>query len=423
MAIPLFFRIVNALRFVLFFVYPLIPPLRGRIAFERKNGGDEASLSFLEEGRIADCAFEVSSEGELEQVRPLVDWILQRGERVEILFASPSVEKKCRELYERHREKVRILRMPLLLFFPWRLFGGQSIDGWLTASTLILCRYDFYPELFLYGTRGEHRLYLVSAGLKNKGRRWKPLYRLFDKIVCSNEEERRRFLDSGWPPDKLASYDFRSVRILSRLASREKTLEPWKGFVSWIKEFPEKNRLILGSAWPEEMELLRKTSLQKNIEKGQFLVLVVPHKMGVAFVKSLEEQMEGPPSYVLSRPDQWEGILLRWKRSPGLIFFNVSGFLLEFYTLFRCAVVGGGHGKGVHSLLEPFWAGCSIYCGPGIGRSSEYDFLRGQAPHRVKVVKDWKRLPKPEEAEEKIEWEHYLTRFEEVAKWLLDKKC
>ena len=418
---PLFFRLVNILRIPLFFIYPLVPPLRGRLAFEGKNLKDDACRSFAGEGRVADCAFEVSSEGELEQVRPLIDRLLARGGSVEILFASPSVEWTCRRLWEGERDRVRILRMPLLSFFPWGIWGGQSIGRWLTSPILILCRYDFYPELFAYGTGRGRRFYLVSASLKGKSFRWRPLYRRFDKIVCSGERERVRFLDWGWSPEKLASCEFRSVRILSRLASLERVLAPWKDFISWIKGFPARDRLILGNAWPEEMEIFQGTPLQKNVEKGKFLVLIVPHRTGTAFVDALERQVKGLSSYVLSGPDEWGDVLARWKRSPGPIFLNVSGILLELYTLFCHALVGGGHGKGVHSLLEPFWAGCSIYCGPGVSRSGEYDFLREKCPDRVHIVENWRHWSGSEDAEGKIEGKEYLERFKETARWLLEE--
>ena len=377
------------------------------------------------EGRSADYAFEVSSEGELEQVHSLIEWVLRRRGCVEVLFSSPSVEEKCLKLYQRHRGQVRIFRLPLLTFFPWGRCGGQNISHWLSAPVLILCRYDFYPELFLYGTQKGHRLYLVSASLKNKSRfLWAPLYRCFDKIVCSNDGERRHFLDWGWAEERLASYEFRSIRILSRLESKSRALSRWKSFVSWIETFSEKDRLIVGNAWPNEMEILQEFSLQKKIEKGKFLVLIAPHKTGAVFVRSLEEQMENLSAHILSHPDEGEYVLKKWKQSPGPIIFNVSGVLLEFYSLFRYALVGGGHGKGIHSLLEPFLAGCFIYCGPRVCRSSEYDFIRETFPERVKIVRDWKQLPRQRDVRKDVLLGKYQDRFEKVARWLLeDKEC
>ena len=279
----------------------------------------------------------------MEQAFPLVERILHQRRRLEILFASSSVEKKCRGLYEAHREQVRILRLPLATFFPWKwVKRGQNIFRWMTAPVLILCRYDFYPELFLYGIPKGRHFYLISASLKNKSRLWVLLYNYFDKIVCSNESELKRFLKLGWPQNKLAHYEFRSVRILSRLERREKVLAPWQHFISWIETFSERERLIVGNAWPKEMEIFRGPSLQKKVEEGKFLVLIAPHKTGESFVRDIEEQMENLPVHIFSHPNGWESVLNKWKQSPGPIVFAVSGALLELYALFRYAVVGGG---------------------------------------------------------------------------------
>ena len=418
---PLFYCI-QLLRSFLFFIFPLIPPLRKRITFERKNLTETACRSFAEEKLSAQCAFEISSEGELEQAHPLIERVLERGGRVEILFASPSVEKKCQDIYEQNRERVRILRMPLLSYFPWKWGGGQNIEDWLTAPVLILCRYDFYPELFLYGMREGRQLLLISAALQNKSRCWAPLYRHFDKIVCSNEGEKQRFLDWKWPSEKLTAYEFRSVRILSRLESRGKVLARWHHFISWMGRFPQKHRLIVGNAWPAEMAIFQSASLQQKVNEGKLLVVIVPHKTDANFVQKLEESMEDLSVHILSRTYNIDSVLERWQQSPGPLIFNVSGILLEFYTLFQHALVGGGHGKGVHSLLEPFLAGCSVLCGPNVERSSEYDFLQETSPKSIRVVSDWKKLPGWESMENGFGLNHFSNQFETVITWLLESE-
>ena len=398
--------------------------MRKRIAFEKKNLVERGCRSFGLEGQQAECAFEISSEGELEQAHPLIDRVLKQGGRVEILFASPSVEKKCQEMYEDNEERVRILRMPLLSYFPWHWGGGQNIERWLTAPVLVLCRYDFYPELFLYGIQEKHRLYLISATLKNKSRCWAPLYRLFDKIVCSNEGEKQRFLDWGWSPERLAVYEFRSARIISRLESRGTVLARWHHFISWMGKFPQERRLIVGNAWPVEMEIFKSNSLQEKVQQGKFLVVIVPHQTDAGFIQNLEECMEGLSVHMLSRTYNIESVLARWEQSPGPLIFKVSGVLLEFYTLFKYALVGGGHGKGVHSLLEPFLAGCYIACGPRVARSSEYDFLQETSPKRIQIIQHWECLEEREEWDDRIDWKNFSSEFETVIKWLLeDEPC
>ena len=97
-------------------IYPLLqvvsifnPWLRRRKKFEDKNHTDELSISFLKTGRKADIAFEVSSEGELEQIRPVLLQALDEKLNVELVYSSESVEKKCVSLASRYKENLRKL--------------------------------------------------------------------------------------------------------------------------------------------------------------------------------------------------------------------------------------------------------------------------------------------------------------------------
>ena len=165
----IFCRIINIFRLLLYPFLPFFRFTRRRVHFESKNLQEEACQSFRKQNLRADYAFEVSSEGELEQVFPLIEHLLQEKKRVELMFASESVEKKCRRLYQNAPKQMRFLRLPLASFSLPPSRGRQNIASWLSAPTLILCRYDFYPELLLYGCALHHRLILVSATFKNKG--------------------------------------------------------------------------------------------------------------------------------------------------------------------------------------------------------------------------------------------------------------
>ena len=62
------------------------------------------------------------------------------------------------------------------------------------------------------------------------------------------------------------------------------------------------------------------------------------------------------------------------------------GVLLEAYTFFGTAFVGGGHGRSIHSVLEPFLAGCNVFCGQKTHRSTEYDLVADISPSSIFVV-------------------------------------
>lgn len=416
LALQRFILFLRALAFpLLAWGLPLLWPwARDRRRFEKANATDPLSRPFSSEGLRAHVAFEVASEGELEQVRPLLDWFLHRKNRVELIYCSESVAAKCQDLGARHAPLLRLFRLPLLSYFPWPwpwpLLLGEtfSLPRFISAPKLILCRYDFYPELLLWGARPQVHFILVSASLKSGKREFykKGLYRLFDVVVCATPEERENFLTLGLslPTDRLLAFDFRPVRIKQRLQQAPETLAkfsfyaPYKCYLE--ETFPRERRLIIGSAWPEEMDILEDPLLTEELKKGQWHVLIAPHRRGPSFLKALAQRVRGHtrgllPLYTLERGQSHQDIsaLIReMEECPGIFMITIPGILCELYSLFGQALVGGGHGRSVHSLLEPYFAKAKVYCGPKVQRSTEYDFIVKRAPQSLEVVEQLKEF-------------------------------
>src|SRR5690554_2866674 len=196
---PMLFRLYQAIRIFYYpffkWAFPLASSsMRERLAFEERNLLDNTCRSFKEDGLAADIAFEVSSEGELEQIRPALMAALEQGRRVELIFASDSVEKQCSLLALEHSSQLRILRYPLVGYFP----GKRGCDplSWLSAKTLYLCRYDFFPCLMRYGRRKDVRFVLLSGSLKSFESKkqnallrgiYRFVYRSFDQVAAATE--------------------------------------------------------------------------------------------------------------------------------------------------------------------------------------------------------------------------------------------
>ena len=109
-----------------------------RAAFENRNNWSKIIK------RKARVCFHISSQGELEQIRSLLERLVENGDCVELIFTSPSVEhdiSKLKLLYPNH---IDTLRLPLLSL---SIFPFLKLSSWITAPVVCLCRYDFYPEL------------------------------------------------------------------------------------------------------------------------------------------------------------------------------------------------------------------------------------------------------------------------------------
>lgn len=363
----------------------IVPALKKRIDFERKNFLEEECRSFKRDRLVADYCFEVSSEGELEQVRPLIETFLKEGKKIEVLFASPSVETKCQKLARDNPEQVRIFRLPLATHF----FLFQTARQFMTAPKLIFCRYDFYPELLLL-KYSKKTLILVNGAAGKKPSWFKSrAYQFFDLVIAANDYEARLFIEREHKnSNKVFSFDFRVPRIFDRvdrapqILSQVKELETYLAF---LKSGLKKNRLVLGSAWESDLVIFSDDQWKKAIASGDVHLLVVPHDLSARSIQSIKDHLTRlfpeTPVYEVSRSGS------DWNASaPGIVLLNLSGVLCELYTQFDLVYVGGGYARSIHSVLEPFLAGAKVFCGPRVHRSTEYDFIEVIARDEIQLL-------------------------------------
>ncbi len=358
------------------------PKLRDRFIFERKNFLEEECRSFKKDNLTADFCFEVSSEGELEQVRPLIEFFLQEKKRIELIFASPSVEEKCLKMAREHRQHLRVFRLPIVTHF----FLFQTPGKWMSAKKLVFCRYDFFPELLLLKFFGK-KFILLSATGKNLTWFKTQIYNLFDVIVAANATEATTF-QKHFANKKIFSFDFRIPRILVRARTADATLgavDELKDYLSYLNSLPQKSKLIMGSAWESDFVIFNNPSWQQDLIKGETHLLVVPHDLKPSAIQNMKNALKARfpevPVYEISKTQNE----FRAEK-PGIVLLNRSGVLCELYTRFHSAYVGGGYARSIHSVLEPYLSGARVYCGPKIHRSAEYDFIRDLSPHEIDLL-------------------------------------
>ncbi len=413
------FKLVNLLRTILFpFIKFLLPHLsrriKRRLEFESRNL-QMAPLAWDK----ADIAFEVSSEGELEQVRPVLDYYLKKKLKVQLIFFSESVERNALSLASAH-ENLQVYRFPALSFSLLPFWGGQNLENFITAKRVILCRYDFFPELLLVSLRKNLKFILFAATIKNKDylldsqipncrlARWfyKNIFLSFSMFVTLTEADKNYFKSLN-KSAKVYVGDFRIARILERinLNNLNAKLSKHNFFNSWlffIKDYPIKERLILGSCYPEDIGILNSSYILKAIINRKLLLILAPHKLATENINLIKEKLKNIfneqqlsiPLYELSRnleKKEIEELFEEMKKSPGILINSIPGILCEMYVHFGTAYVGGGFNRSVHSLLEPYWSSLNIYCGPKTFASKEYDFIKQYSDKYVTLLK------KPEE--------------------------
>lgn len=363
----------------------IVPALKDRAQFEYENQLSPYSESFNKVGRKAEIAFHFSSEGELEIIRPIIDQSLIQGHYVELLFTSPSVEAKVVKLCSLYPEKVRCFRMPLVSFFP--IFFGHNNYRWQSADKLLMVRYDFLPELICMKPFLSKFILFAASAKSSSNKDWRfilkrGIYQVFDDIFPTTKED-ESFFRSKLDTRRVKIHgpsELRSLQINKRqLQFNFHQNELHHALHDLIMLRPK--RLMIAQLWPEELPFLQTQKLISKVSSGELLCYVAPHRFDSAFVAQLRVGLEEifkdqVPIYFIAKDAKASDVTEISKQSqlvPGVILSCLPGILCELYPLFDKTYVGGGLGKGVHSLLEPFVAGSQIACASNVDRSTEYD--------------------------------------------------
>lgn len=381
------------------FLYPLtnfilpffIRTLKERKKFENKNLIEPAAQSFKQSGLRAHHCFEISSEGEFEQVAPLLIDLLKCDLRIELIFCSPSVEKQVESLTRQYKN-LRVFRLPLISFSWFPSYFGQSALDWTTAPSILLCRYDFFPELMIMVKRLKGQL--ISATLIGKKRiPWhlKRYYHFFSELLVATPSDKTRFQSElSLPSSRVNFLELRFIQIERRLSQKNQILDSKAvsaAYHGWLKATSQK-KLIIGSMWPIEIDLFS-FSMKQAIKKQQLHVAIFPHNLhGAAYDQLIERLvviLEDIPVLVVDEKTSVENLESNLA-GPVVIVFKIKGMLCEYYSLFNDAFIGGGHGRSIHSILEPFLAGPILFCGPGTHRSTEFLVVKETTPTELVVV-------------------------------------
>ena len=390
--------IIHFIWFIRALLYPLLYVGHFFIPLIRRRWQLERQILYAKTVNF-DYAFSVSSEGEFEQILPLLNILLSANARIQIVYSSPSLTKKITEFHQKHFRLLAVYPLPLLTAPPWR----RPLEL-LKGKYFFVCRYDFYPEIVYYllghsainvllsGTLKSHQdllqkrqgfLYYLYGGI----------YRQFDLILPATDLDHLRFdqLLPGFSGKILPAMDFRVIQIGQRLKLLDQNPKFPHKLGQALAHFMGK-KIIIGSAWPQEIDLLANSQFISQLQENKYLLLIAPHRLdteSVGQLKKLILQKISTSSISmyevrddLLTSNEWQE---RFTQGPSVILMLIPGILCELYRSFDLAIVGGGFGKSVHSLLEPFLAGTLIGLGPKVHRSTEYDLIAELAPANIRV--------------------------------------
>jgi 3-deoxy-D-manno-octulosonic-acid transferase len=273
--------------------------------------------------------FHAASAGELEILVPLIEAAVVEGRKVCVSVFSPSAKKSLKKLPE-----------GLLFrgFSPAESEWRFAFDHFGVAE-VITAKYEAWPGLWQAASKRGIRISIVCAQMRSSllwAKRFLSAFgvRLPRLRFYVLEDAAIERLKLAFPnAEFVLSVDPRWQRVSRRAekAADSEALHRWKQKHADAK----KPYWVIGSAWPEDMQMLREAILNYP-----GTVWVVPHSLK-------------------SKPDP-----SIYAPSENCILVDEMGLLVELYSIADRAWVGGGFGKGIHSTLEPAAYSIPVGCGP-----------------------------------------------------------
>ncbi len=360
--------LVKLLRPFFWLVLHFFSKFRERISFE-KSYRDR----ILNPEKV-DFVFHVSSEGEIELVMPLLEKALNDQKDVLILFTSQSAVTKIEKLKSQYSENLSVSLLRLCYFNPFY----NPLFSLPKTNYFFMVRYDFFFELLSYAKNMANKRILIAATMKGKRaiglfkiKYWSFVLSHFDQIICSTKRD-DEFIGTLLVGKNIQidHFEYRIPRIMnrSRDASNLKR-SPWfEQFEKEVSLYPREKRLILGSCWEIDLDLFKDPHFQKEISAGEWFIFLAPHLLDSSYCQLLYDKLKslGITVEILKKDSEIFP-------SGHIVLSEVPGVLCELYQYFGHSYIGGGFGRSVHSILEPFFFSESIYHGPKVSRSTEVD--------------------------------------------------
>lgn len=349
------------------FLAPFSPKLeagvRGRLGLMKRLAGVAPAV----QGGVW---FHVTSVGEYEQARPIIDAIRNQENPPPVMVThfSPSgydfaMERPCADThqylpFDDPQEMERLVQL-------WK------------PRLLVFVKFDCWPNLVLAAVSHEVPVILLAGSMSPKSSRLhplaQPLFReVFDHFthvgVCT-EDDSRRFTEGlkvSCPVTVTGDTRVEQVILRYEAARDGATATELKNLGGRL--------LILGSTWPpdEKLWLPVLPELLKNFP--DLRVVLTPHEPTAERLTALEK--------VLTKQDTTHCRLSQLMAAGAaahsetrVILVDSIGVLAEIYRSGHLAYVGGSFTTGVHNTMEPAVASMPVMFGPRIQNAEEAGLL------------------------------------------------
>lgn len=290
--------------------------------------------------------FHVSSLGEFEQGRPLIENIRKNfpSYRILLTFFSPS-GYEIRKDYD---------QADFVFYLP--LDTRRNVKRWIemvNPALVVFVKYDYWYNFLDALHRNDIPVIFISALFRPAQLFFKKYGAWFRRHLQNIEwffvqdERSEKLLHSIGIKNLSVCGDTRFDRVYSIAAN----VKPFP----LIAKFCEGNRIVVcGSTWKEDEDRL--LPMIGTMKPG-IKFIIAPHDVSQSRIEELTSRLQQPwLRYSEMNNDNLTGKVI--------LIINTVGILSQLYQYADLAYIGGGFGSGIHNIQEPITFGVPVIFGP-----------------------------------------------------------
>ena len=299
----------------------------------------------------------VSSLGDFEQGRPLVDYVHTHYPEYKVLltFYSPAGY----EVRKNYPNADYVSYIPV----DTRRKVRRFLDV-VNPEIAIFVKYEFWLNMLVELRRRNIRTYIASAIFRRNsiffhpiGGIWREALAAFDILFVQDDNSKRLLAEIGYGNVVVAG-DTRFDRVITiaEEAQRVDVVEQFKG---------EQRLFVAGSTWGPDEEIL----LPLINENPDIKFVVAPHEMDEGRIEHLMREVKGGAVRYTQLPSNFA--------DSQVLVFDTVGLLSRVYGSAEWAYIGGGFGVGIHNTIEAAVYGMPVAFGPKYLKFKEACDLKG----------------------------------------------
>ena len=293
-----------------------------------------------------------ASAGEFEQIKP----ILRTIDKERFFLIATCMSSTIFNAIQKEKLIDGYCYHPFDL--PW---SAKKFFKTIQPAIYITTRHDIWP-IHLYAAKKMNiKSMIINANLYKKSKRlkWyskkftKYIFNLFGSIVVPTKKIQNLFSKELKINTTHLISDTRFEQVMYRKEKASKILE--------LESISNKNNMIFGSISNSDLKIISGLIEKETINQIEHLI-IVPHEIDELLINNIKTLINKSNHSFIKLSDFKNNEIIKNK----FILIDQVGILPELYKYSKCAYVGGGFGKGVHSTIEPLiYQNITLY-GPNI---------------------------------------------------------